>query len=784
MALIPGIDIFFDEGFFPDEEDFDQPPPIPPPVATPVPVEPPDDGGFFNFPDLGAITEYITELGNDLAGSLGGLTDRLASFERGVEASIGGALRSISLDVEDAATSTIDKVSEGVEDITGTVTREATRLSEKIGDTVDAGISTLDDTIEGVSSSIGGKVSAVSQALEDEANRITGLVGGVADEVLTEVDDIIAPIVRKAQGVLAGEIDALELSISTPLTFLQENIPLQLQGLGDIIETSLSGITELPETLVGGLSGIVDGLVNTLGVDQLIGLFQLWGRVTDTLSGRLPGDATLNVQPGSWDVPRGVADQANITLASLPIIGQIIQVDHSAEFDRIRVENLDWVRPFPLDQGSILESLRRRVGDPNELRSDLGKLGISDERIAQLERIINAPLPVLDKLDAWKRGFYTDAEITDQLHVNGLSDDDIGIATRLASRLPPIQDQILFAIRGVFDIEESRKFGEFEGLPSSIEASFVSDFGIEGGDFSRQVEVFAREAGKLGLDEKWVAAYWTSHWRLPSLQAGYEMFHRLAPDIVAAESEDFIADGFNPDDIKMGEDELNRLVRSSDFSSFWRPKLQAIAYNPLTRVDIRRMHKLGVLDDDAMERAYRKVGFSPSDAAKMKLFTIAFNKSPDDRQSDEVRDLTKAQILDFVEHSLFTPDEGVLSLQEIGYDEFAAQGFVELELAKRDRNAQKQTIDLIQEQTLAGIIDINEAGQALDSVGVGSEQKAVVLRELDIKLAKRTRQPTRAELDKFLEEAIIGVEDYEIGMLSLGYPQIWVDRFVALNNPA
>ena len=783
MPILSGIHEF--DGFIniPEEDEIPPDGTVPVPPATPTPVEPPDDddGGFFGFID--GLDDFIGDLSDALGERISGLADQLDAFQDDVDSSISGVIDDVSDGISNAADFTVNRLTENIDGVATAVFREADRLQNKIGDGIDAAEEFLDTQIDSAEQSIISGIDTGIDFLDDGLSQVSTKIEGGIDDVLAEIEDGVQPLIRKSQSAIEGQIDTLEAKVAGPLSFLQENLPLQVLNLSEVLEKGLGPLDALPGALGGVLTGIVTEVLPALGFDQLLPVFSLFGKIIGHLDATLPGDGSLDIQTGSWDMPRGTEDQINITLSSLPIIGQIIQTHHSAEFDRMRFEALEFYRPTPLDQGSIMESLRRRKDGRPELLDDLKKFGLSDDRIRRLEEIVNSPLPILERLDAWKRGFITDEGIVEALAENGLSDADIGIATQLASRLPPIQDQILFAIRGVFDVEESRKFGEFEGLPSSLESEFITKFGIEGGDFSKQVEVFANEAGKLGLPPEWVAAYWTSHWRLPSLQAAYEMFHRLAPDIVEAESADFVANGFNPAEIVFGPEELNRLVRSADFSSFWRPKLEAIAYNPLTRVDIRRMHKLGTMDDAATERAYRKVGFSPSDAAKMLEFTIAFNKTPDTGQADEIRSLTKAQILDFVENDLFTPAEGVETLIDIGYDQFAAEGFVELELAKRDRKAQRVGIDLIEERVLNGLIDVNDAASELDALGVGPAHKALVLRELDVALAKRTRQPTRAELDKFLEEQVIDTDVYETAMLSLGYQPEWVARFIQLNQP-
>ncbi|GAJ02492.1 unnamed protein product, partial [marine sediment metagenome] len=68
--------------------------------------------------------------------------------------------------------------------------------------------------------------------------------------------------------------------------------------------------------------------------------------------------------------------------------------------------------------------------------------------------------------------------------------------------------------------------------------------------------------------------------------------------------------------------ELDMLLRASDVMPFWRDKLTAIAYRTLTRVDVRRMYKEGVLDEREVYEAYQDHGYSDENAERMAEFTV------------------------------------------------------------------------------------------------------------------------------------------------------------------
>ncbi|GAG78096.1 unnamed protein product, partial [marine sediment metagenome] len=86
----------------------------------------------------------------------------------------------------------------------------------------------------------------------------------------------------------------------------------------------------------------------------------------------------------------------------------------------------------------------------------------------------------------------------------------------------------------------------------------------------------------------------------PSPQQGFDMLHRGV----------------------ISDDELNMLLRALDVMPFWRDKLTQIAFRPLTRVDVRRMYKQGVLTETEVYESYLIAGYNEQNAERMAEFTV------------------------------------------------------------------------------------------------------------------------------------------------------------------
>jgi hypothetical protein len=158
----------------------------------------------------------------------------------------------------------------------------------------------------------------------------------------------------------------------------------------------------------------------------------------------------------------------------------------------------------------------------------------------------------------------------EKLAEHGYREDDIEKLVQIAGYLPPISDLIRFQVREVFSPEIASKFGQYDEEPTDIYP------------YTRA----------QGLSDEWVKRYWAAHWDLPSTTQGFEMFQRGV----------------------ITRDELMLLLRANDVMPFWREKLLAISYRPLTRVDSLRAYIIDAIDENQLRKSLTDFGYSPENA--------------------------------------------------------------------------------------------------------------------------------------------------------------------------
>ena len=274
-------------------------------------------------------------------------------------------------------------------------------------------------------------------------------------------------------------------------------------------------------------------------------------------------------------------------------------------------------------------------------------------------------------------------------------------AQRSQAQLPGESDLIRFQLREVFEPTRRKELLEFPSSPT-----------------------FDGYMAERGLSKYWADSYWAAHWVLPSIGQLNEMLHRGEIDEV----------------------EWERFVRFNDFDPSSIPRLKAIIYSPFTRVDARRMHRLGVLDDEELLQAYADIGFYAP--------TV---RGPDGKMHAEMVDPP-----DFTRHK--------------------AQALV---VWTKMFNA----LPVLRQRFRNGHIDSGELLAALEATGIGT-LKARELWETIAKAGKEERvtkekQLTRALITRAWKDRFIGFEQALFLLQRLGWDRAEAELIVRIaDEPA
>jgi hypothetical protein len=395
--------------------------------------------------------------------------------------------------------------------------------------------------------------------------------------------------------------------------------------------------------------------------------------------------------------------------------------------------------------------------------------------------------PILDAHDLLALGYregWSSEQFDSELHKLGWRSQDINRMRQLARAIPGAPDLVRMGVREAWRDDVARQW--------QYDADFPLEFGVW--------------LSRLGYDPDWAKRYWRAHWELPSPNMGYEMFHRGI----------------------ISQPELSSLLRILDYPAGWRNRMIDMSYNLITRVDIRRIYKIGLATRDEVEAHYRKLGYSPSDAAKLTEFVVRWEDQDGSNRLEKNRDLTQGLIMRGYALGVIDRTGVTTRLQGLGYDAeeidflisvsdadkhldtipdyekqyrgdvkalverayvkrviteadarslLAQTGLSEQEIAYCLTVAQAVADETTQETILKGIgaqyklrsITRLDVITQLGILGVTGAQQDALLGEWDTAREQRTDHLSRSQYEDLYYLKVISIEDYEESMRGLGY---------------
>ena len=327
----------------------------------------------------------------------------------------------------------------------------------------------------------------------------------------------------------------------------------------------------------------------------------------------------------------------------------------------------------------LVANLFRHPENEIKLKDLLAKNGFNPEMVKLMEQASKPLLDVPEISALYLRGILSLEDYSNRLGRMGYNTDDIDMKERLTRFIPQAQDLIRFSVREVFN-------------PTAVaEMQMDTDFPQE----------FANWFSKVGGTEYWAKAFWRSHWILPSVGHGFNMLHRKEID----------------------ENQLRKLLQYSDIMPSWIQPLINISYNPLTRVDVRRMYRVGVFKTRAeLIDRYMDLGYNRDNAELMTDFTIEY-------ETKEEKNLSKSEILKGFKKGFFSWSETISYLVEIGYGKETAEYYAamaDLEQVRKDKDLTQATI---KKMLMSGVMSFDNASDKLLKMGYDTKESGLLIEQ-------------------------------------------------------
>jgi len=373
--------------------------------------------------------------------------------------------------------------------------------------------------------------------------------------------------------------------------------------------------------------------------------------------------------------------------------------------DRDTIRDLSYIVPnsMLLVQGGLLQSVSDETIIENISKGDIHP----DYAQTYLDAVLTKPASI-DLMAYHLRKDPSLSTLEQELKKIGIHPNYTDVYRTLAYQIPPVADIITMAVREAFTPTIAAKFGQYEDFPPDLE----------------------KYAGQKGLSKEWAERYWAAHWALPSPQQGFEMLHRGV----------------------INTTELDMLLRAQDVMPFWRDRLTAIAYRPLTRVDVRRMYKQGVLNETEVFESYQDQGYDDKNAERMAEFTV--------RQTlASLSKFTSSDIIKAFSNRMIDRGTAMSLLQDIDIRPEDANYIVSTAEYKRQWAFTDNQIAGIRNLYKKRIYDINQASDKLARLNLPADQIDVLMQQWHYeKIEELDATWSTAQTLKFLKRKLITSE--------------------------
>lgn len=347
-------------------------------------------------------------------------------------------------------------------------------------------------------------------------------------------------------------------------------------------------------------------------------------------------------------------------------------------------------------------------------------------------------------IQAWLRGLKDAQEggkLWDDLRKNGLSDEQIDVLKKIAVFMPSAQDLIYFGRRDIFSPSTVSFFQYDQSIPKIPEDMLKA----------------------AGLDAEKFKLFWMAHWRDIEFRTASIMLHRRI----------------------ITEDEFTMMLKAANYAPGIIDKLKKISHNVFTRVDVRRMHKLGIVSEEDLVNSYMDLGYDREHAEKMRDFTIAYNADPEqtdttaaDSEKQKERDLSKTDILRLYSDGLMKKDAAASALDSLGYSPDESEYYFSRIAFQREQEKVNKYMDLYHRGYVTGVYSEEQTREFFGKLNLPDESQEHLLEMWDIEKVVKTAIPSKAELVRFFKKKIIDEFTLREELAHRKYEQKYIDWYL------
>jgi hypothetical protein len=223
----------------------------------------------------------------------------------------------------------------------------------------------------------------------------------------------------------------------------------------------------------------------------------------------------------------------------------------------------------------------------------------------------------------------------------------------------------------------------------------------------------------------------------------------------------------------MTESDYETLLKIADYPQMFRRWMTQVAYEPYTRVDIRRMYQVGVLKTYAeLVHAYNDIGYDNDKATKLADFTVL-------EYGETEREATKTEVLNAYGIGRLSQADTRSYLKEMGYPDWVIETYITRVDLGRVNGLAKSHISHAQTMYVNGQMTRTEVYTVLNGIPLSAAEIERYLEEWEISRTAKVARPSRADLLKFFLQNMVTEADFRLELKGWRLSDRYIDWYVA-----
>lgn len=277
------------------------------------------------------------------------------------------------------------------------------------------------------------------------------------------------------------------------------------------------------------------------------------------------------------------------------------------------------------------------------------------------------------------------------------------------------------------------------------EPAMVAKYGLE-----EELENVTKEPFyKSGMNDEQIRNFWIAHWQHPPWTVIRNMLFRT--DLTEADVWDWF--------------------KTIEIPPFWRDKYIEIAYNPVGRVDLRRLYKEEVYNREQVKAGYIALGNSPEIAEHLTTWT-------EKAYAPDSKEITKGEILKNYRVGEIPKDKASGMLKALDYEEAEVSFLLAYEDYKLNLKVKEDEAELLLVEIVNGTITYEAFETSIKGIGFTIKATNKYLDKATKSLRAQIKMPSKEDLTKWYSKDIISEAEFISMMSGLKYRSEDIARYL------